>query len=95
MIFRSADPELSIPNVPLSDFVMAQFAAFGDKPAVIDGPTGRTLTYAQLAVDVRRMAVGLVRRGMKKGDVLPTARRATSASSGARRPRRPRANSTS
>ena len=70
MIFRSADPEPSIPNLSLSDFVMAQFATFGDKPAVIDGPTGRTLTYAQLAVDVRRMAVGLVRRGMNKGDVF-------------------------
>jgi acyl-CoA synthetase (AMP-forming)/AMP-acid ligase II len=70
MIFRSADPEPSIPNLSLSDFVMAQFATFGDKPAVVDGPTGRTLTYAQLAVDVRRMAVGLVRRGMKKGDMF-------------------------
>jgi acyl-CoA synthetase (AMP-forming)/AMP-acid ligase II len=70
MIFKSVDPTPSIPNVSLSEFVMANFDALGDKPAVIDGPSGRALTYAQLASDVRRMAVGLVARGMKKGDVF-------------------------
>jgi len=70
MIFRSADPEIFVPTLALPDFVMAQFATFGDRPAVIEGPTGRTLTYAQLRESIRRMAVGLSRRGMKKGDVF-------------------------
>jgi acyl-CoA synthetase (AMP-forming)/AMP-acid ligase II len=70
MIFRSPEPDVVVPPVSLPAFVMAQFSAFGDKPAVIDAPTGRTLTYAQVAAGVRRMAVGLVKRGMKKGDAF-------------------------
>jgi acyl-CoA synthetase (AMP-forming)/AMP-acid ligase II len=70
MIFRSVDPAPSIPNVSLSEFLMANFVALGDRPAVIDGPSGRALTYGQLESDARRMAVGLVGRGMKKGDVF-------------------------
>ena len=42
----------------------------GDKPAIIDGPTGRTLTYAQLVDAVRRVAAGLAAHGFAKGDVL-------------------------
>ena len=70
MIFRSVDPAPSIPNVSLSEFVMANFAAFGDKPAVIDGPTGRALTYRATSGRRAPHAFGLVGRGMKKGDVF-------------------------
>jgi acyl-CoA synthetase (AMP-forming)/AMP-acid ligase II len=70
MIFRSTDPVVSIPALSLSDFVMAQFDCYGDRPAVIEGPTGRTLTYAQLAIGVRCVAAGLAKRGMNKGDVF-------------------------
>ena len=42
----------------------------GDKPALVDGPTGRTLSYRQLAEAVRRVAAGLAARGFGKGDVL-------------------------
>jgi acyl-CoA synthetase (AMP-forming)/AMP-acid ligase II len=49
---------------------MDEFGTYGDKPAVIESPTGRTLTYAQLAVGVRCVAAGLARRGMSKGAVL-------------------------
>jgi acyl-CoA synthetase (AMP-forming)/AMP-acid ligase II len=59
-----------VPTLSLPDFVMEQFGARGDKPALIEFPTERTLTYAQLAAGVRRMAVGLVKRGMEKGDVF-------------------------
>ena len=45
-------------------------ARLGDKPALIDGPTGRTLTYRQLADGVRRAAAGLAKRGFGKGDVF-------------------------
>ncbi len=70
MIFRSTDPAISVPTLSLCDFVMDQFDTYGDKPAVIEGPTGRTLTYAQLTVGVRCMAAGLARRGMSKGDIF-------------------------
>jgi acyl-CoA synthetase (AMP-forming)/AMP-acid ligase II len=70
MIFRSTDPAISVPALSLSAFVLDQFDTRGDKAAIIEGPTGRTLTYAQLAAGVRCMAAGLTRRGMSKGDTF-------------------------
>lgn len=54
----------------LSAYVLAGAAARGDRPALIEGPSGRTLTYGALAAQVRRAAAGLARRGFRKGDVL-------------------------
>jgi len=70
MIFRSRHADVHIPDVPLHQFVLAQAQARGDKPALIDGPNGRTLTYAGLATGVERVAAGLAARGFRKGDVL-------------------------
>jgi acyl-CoA synthetase (AMP-forming)/AMP-acid ligase II len=66
--FRSLYPDVTIPETALSTFVLAGAAALGDKPALIDGPTGRTITYAQLPALVARAAAGLAARGLKKGD---------------------------
>jgi acyl-CoA synthetase (AMP-forming)/AMP-acid ligase II len=41
-----------------------------DEAAIIDGPTGRVVTYGQLRDSVARMAGGLVARGFGKGDVF-------------------------
>jgi acyl-CoA synthetase (AMP-forming)/AMP-acid ligase II len=70
VIFRSPHPDVLVPDVPLHRFVLGRAPALGDKPALIDGPSGRTLTYAQLAAGVERVAAGLNRQGFKKGDVL-------------------------
>ena len=70
MILRNAYPDVSIPDQPLTAFVLEQAAERGDKPALVDGPSGRTLTYAGLADSVRRMAGGLARRGVSQGDVV-------------------------
>jgi 4-coumarate--CoA ligase len=70
MVFASPLPEIEIPDVPLTDYVLAHAARLGDKPALIDGPTGRTLTYAGLAGAVRSLAGGLVARGFAKGETL-------------------------
>ena len=48
MPFRSLYPDVAIPEVALSAFVLRDAAARGDKPALIDGPSGRTITYGQL-----------------------------------------------
>ena len=45
-------------------------ATFGDKPALIDGPSGRTITYTQLAGMTRALASGLASRGFGPGDVF-------------------------
>jgi acyl-CoA synthetase (AMP-forming)/AMP-acid ligase II len=56
--------------MPLADFVLGEAGARGDKPALIDGPSGRTITYEGLAKSVRAVAGGLAARGFAKGDVL-------------------------
>jgi acyl-CoA synthetase (AMP-forming)/AMP-acid ligase II len=70
MIFRSPYPELGIPEVPLTPFVFRRAPEIATKPALIDGPSGRTLTYGQLEGAIRRVAAGLNRRGFSKGDVF-------------------------
>src|ERR1700675_4849081 len=66
----STSPPVTIPNVSITEYVLRHAARLGDKPALIDGPTGRTLTYRQLAEGVKRTAAGLAKRGFKKGDVF-------------------------
>src|SRR6202022_2403971 len=66
----STSPNVTIPSVPITDYVLRHAARLGDKPALIDGPTGRPLTYRQLADGVRRTAAGLARRGFGKGQVF-------------------------
>ena len=70
MIFRSPYPDVEIPDLPLVDFVLGQAAARGSRPALIDGPSGRVVTYAELARAVGLVAAGLARRGFRKGDVF-------------------------
>ena len=70
MIARAPEPDRVIPEVALTPFLLEGAAARGDKPAFIDGPSGRTITYAGWAAAVRSAAAGLAARGFSKGDVL-------------------------
>src|SRR5919109_1499232 len=54
----------------VSSFVLEHALERGAKPALIDGPTGRTLTYADLAQGVRGLAAGVAARGFGKGVAL-------------------------
>jgi acyl-CoA synthetase (AMP-forming)/AMP-acid ligase II len=70
MPIASPLPDVEIPDVALATYVLERAAEFGDKPALIDGPSGRELSFAQLDDAVRRMAGALTERGFGKGDVL-------------------------
>jgi len=70
MVFRSPYPDVAVPDISLPAFVLAGSEGRAGKPALIDGPSGRTLTYEELAAGVRGAAAGLARRGLRKGDVL-------------------------
>jgi acyl-CoA synthetase (AMP-forming)/AMP-acid ligase II len=70
VIFTSTFPPIEIPDVTLADFVLGGAAARGDRPALIDGPTGRTITYAELAGATRAVASGLAARGFVPGDTF-------------------------
>jgi acyl-CoA synthetase (AMP-forming)/AMP-acid ligase II len=69
-VLRSALPDVDVSDVSLTDFVLARAERLGDKPALIDGASGRTVTYGQLAESVRAMAAGLADRGFGKGDTF-------------------------
>lgn len=69
MIYRSPFPDIEIPRVPLHDFLFEHVGRWPDKAALIDGPTGRTLTFTQLETAVRQTSSGLASRGFSKGNV--------------------------
>ena len=69
MIFENKIPEIQVPNTDLTSIVLSNVDELGDKPALIDGPSGRTLTYLQLRTQINHLAAGLDQRGFKKGDV--------------------------
>src|SRR4051812_21521018 len=68
-IYRSPHPPIAIPDVPLTDFVLAGAAARGDRAALVEASTGRTIPYAELPGLVDRAAAALACRGIGKGDV--------------------------
>ena len=69
MVFESPLAPTPIPELDLFGYVFERAEAFRDKPAFIDGPTGRAYTYGQLLSDTDRLGRGLADRGFGKGDV--------------------------
>ena len=45
MAFKRLYPDVEIPEVSLSAYVPEHAQQHGDKPAIIDGASGRTITY--------------------------------------------------
>jgi len=56
--------------VSLTALLQERARQFPGKTALIDGPSGRSYTYAQLEALIRRAAAGLARHGFSQGDVL-------------------------
>lgn len=70
MIIKGPYPDVNIPETALTPFVMHRAHELAEKPALIDGPTGRRLTFQQLAESISIVAYNLAQRGFKKGDVF-------------------------
>ena len=70
MIIKSPCDDVELAAAPLHAFVLDGAAGRSARPALVDGATGRVLTYAELGSAVRRAAAGLVARGVAKGDTL-------------------------
>src|ERR1700682_6248131 len=70
MIFKSPHAPVNIPDSTITEYVLRNASRLGDKPALIDGPSGRTYTYAQLPNLIGRLAAGLALQGVKKGEVF-------------------------
>jgi len=70
VIFRGPWPDIPISESSLTDYVFEGVENRASSPALIDGVTGRVVTYGELYRDVRRFARGLWDRGFRKGDVF-------------------------
>ncbi|GAA3889716.1 4-coumarate--CoA ligase family protein [Saccharothrix violaceirubra] len=68
MVFRSPFPDVAVPDVTLHDFLFRDRTS--TRVALVDGVGGRSLTYAELAEAVERLAFLLVSRGIGRGDVV-------------------------
>ncbi|MFJ6295229.1 4-coumarate--CoA ligase family protein [Streptomyces griseoviridis] len=69
-MFRSEYADVPPVELPIHEAVLGRAAEYGERPALIDGTDGTTLTYAQLDRFHRRVAAGLAALGIRKGDVL-------------------------
>ncbi len=70
MIIKGPYPDLEIPETALTPLVLRKANELPDKAAMIDGPSGRTVTYSQLVDSIGIVAYNLRDRGFKKGDVF-------------------------
>ncbi|MFD7153406.1 AMP-binding protein [Kribbella sp. NPDC059898] len=70
MIITSQFPPVEVLDVPIHDAVLGRAQEYGDRPAMVDGVTGKTLTYAELDHLTRRVAAGLAELGVRHGDVI-------------------------
>ncbi|MGH4025287.1 MAG: AMP-binding protein [Pseudonocardiaceae bacterium] len=70
MPFSSPFPDVDIPPVSLTELVFAQARDYAERPALVDGISGQTITYGELKVLVDRLAGALAARGVGKGDVV-------------------------
>jgi non-ribosomal peptide synthetase component E (peptide arylation enzyme) len=69
-LLRSPYPDVDIPRVSLTEYVLGGATGRGDKPALVDGATGAVTTYAELADRVARTAAGLAGEGIGPGDAI-------------------------
>ena len=65
-VFRSRWPDVVIPPMSLPQFLLAA-ADRGDRPALVDGLTGRVTSYGRFAALVDRAAAGLAANGLRPG----------------------------
>ena len=61
---------VEVGGTTLHRMVLEAAARFGDRPALVDGPSGTTVSYRLLAERVQGVAAGLAERGFGPGDVL-------------------------
>src|SRR6185503_12574233 len=70
MIIKGPYPDVVVPETALTPFCLHRAAELDDKPALIDGSTGRKVSYKQLADAISITAYNLHQRGFKKGEVF-------------------------
>ena len=70
IVHTSPLPDVEIPQVTVTDYVLRLADTYPDRAALIDGATGRVITFAELKTLVHQFAGGLAERGFGTGDTL-------------------------
>lgn len=70
-VYRSKLPDIEIPyHLPLHTYCFQHFDSYRHKPCIIHGSTGDVYTYGEVELATRRVAAGLHRLGIKRGEVV-------------------------
>src|SRR5215211_7411165 len=69
-MWTSPYPPVEVGGTTLPRMVLEAADRLGDRPALVDGPSGTTVGYRLLAERVQGVAAGLAARGFGPGDVL-------------------------
>ncbi|XP_068647478.1 4-coumarate--CoA ligase 2-like [Aristolochia californica] len=70
-IFRSKLPDIHIPNhLTLHSYCFQNIDSYGSRPCIINGSTGDVYTYEEVELTARKVAAGLNRLGVEKGQVI-------------------------
>ena len=72
-IFRSPLPDVVIPEVTVPGLIEAAIAEHCERTALIDGVSGRSLTYSELGESIDRVAAGLAAADMQAGETVALA----------------------
>lgn len=70
MIYRSPYPDVTIPDVSLTEHVFSNLDRHAQRTALIDATNHRTLTYGELHNAIERAAVGFSHIGVRRGDIV-------------------------
>ena len=71
MTYTSPFPAIEIPIASLHEHLFEHAHQWADKPALIDGPTGRHLTYTELRHAVAAVAMDSKLAGLSKATSSP------------------------
>ncbi|MEJ6392276.1 AMP-binding protein [Gymnodinialimonas sp. 2305UL16-5] len=69
-IYDSPFGQIDVPEMSITELLFQGLEARGDKPAIIDGPSGRTLSATEVATAIKRLAGGLTERGILPGGTV-------------------------
>ncbi|XP_010267197.1 PREDICTED: 4-coumarate--CoA ligase-like 7 [Nelumbo nucifera] len=72
-VYRSLRPPVVFPkdpNLSMVSFLFRNSSSYSDKLALVDADSGDALNFSQLKSTIAKVAHGLVRLGIKKGDVV-------------------------
>jgi acyl-CoA synthetase (AMP-forming)/AMP-acid ligase II len=69
MPFRSPHPDVRIPELTLTELVLRGADHHAERPAFVDGLSGRSVSFGELRAQIRGLAAGLSLR-VGKGDVV-------------------------